>query len=227
MKLRPVIDQDVAITNCGVPPYRQVAAILRAGIGTGTYPVSSRLPSVAQLRERFGLAPMTCSRALQVLVSEGLAVGEQGRGFYVVAAHPDHQGGARRGTAKRTVEVLYVRDPDAGTDVRVWLDGQEIPFREEGVDPGYGHLRSDWEMGTAAIRADEKLSPSFRDAVISARNAWATSKHIEQDLEVEPPEEGTEATCGCGYPLVWTGEHWEHDVAPWRWGDDHDPDPEP
>jgi hypothetical protein len=34
--------------------------------------------------------------------------------------------------------------------------------------------------------------------------------------------------CGCGYEIVWTGDGWQHDAAPFFWGDDHDPDaPEP
>jgi hypothetical protein len=35
-------------------------------------------------------------------------------------------------------------------------------------------------------------------------------------------EEGDEGACSCGYPVVWTGDEWQHDAAPWRWGDDHD-----
>ena len=36
------------------------------------------------------------------------------------------------------------------------------------------------------------------------------------------------AECGCGYELVWCAERWEHNAAPYLWGDDHEPDaPEP
>jgi hypothetical protein len=35
---------------------------------------------------------------------------------------------------------------------------------------------------------------------------------------------GTEDTCSCGFPTVWTGQEWQHDAAPWRWGDDHEVD---
>lgn len=34
-------------------------------------------------------------------------------------------------------------------------------------------------------------------------------------------------TCGCGSPLVWVGGHWEHDAAPYLWGDDHEPNEPP
>jgi hypothetical protein len=31
-------------------------------------------------------------------------------------------------------------------------------------------------------------------------------------------------SCGCGYELIWVDGHWEHDAAPYLWGDDHDAD---
>jgi hypothetical protein len=38
-------------------------------------------------------------------------------------------------------------------------------------------------------------------------------------------------SCGCGMEIVWTGEGWQHDCAPYFHGDDHfidneEPDPE-
>lgn len=33
--------------------------------------------------------------------------------------------------------------------------------------------------------------------------------------------------CGCGYEIIFTPEGWQHDAAPYLWGDDHDPDPGP
>lgn len=32
--------------------------------------------------------------------------------------------------------------------------------------------------------------------------------------------------CGCGYELVWVSGEWQHDCAPYLWGDDHDPHPD-
>jgi hypothetical protein len=32
------------------------------------------------------------------------------------------------------------------------------------------------------------------------------------------------ASCGCGHSLIWCDNHWEHDAAPFLWGDDHEPD---
>jgi hypothetical protein len=38
--------------------------------------------------------------------------------------------------------------------------------------------------------------------------------------EVDRPTD----SCGCGHEIVWVGGHWEHNVAPYIWGDDHDID---
>lgn len=56
---------------------------------------------------------------------------------------------------------------------------------------------------------------------IAARRP-ATDKTNEISCDGERPE----ASCGCGYPIVYTGNGWQHDTAPWFWGDDHDPDPD-
>jgi DNA-binding GntR family transcriptional regulator len=54
----------------GVPPYRQLAATLRAQIGAGT--LTGRLPSEKTLGQTFGLAQGTVRKALAILRSEGL-----------------------------------------------------------------------------------------------------------------------------------------------------------
>jgi hypothetical protein len=44
------------------------------------------------------------------------------------------------------------------------------------------------------------------------------------DVHTETPNY-PRSSCGCGYDLVLTPEGWQHDAAPYFWGDDHDPDP--
>lgn len=46
----------------------------------------------------------------------------------------------------------------------------------------------------------------------------------EKDLPADNNPARPVDTCGCGHPLIWVGGHWEHDAAPYLWGDDHDPD---
>lgn len=64
-----------------VPPYQQVAAILRERIESGQ--ITSRLPSIADLVGEFGIARLTASKALRVLVDEGIAEVSPGMGTYV------------------------------------------------------------------------------------------------------------------------------------------------
>jgi GntR family transcriptional regulator len=66
-----------------VPPYRQVAAILRARIEDGTYRPGQRLPSIADLVQTYGIARTTAGKALRALVEDGLAEISPGMGTYV------------------------------------------------------------------------------------------------------------------------------------------------
>ena len=66
-----------------VPPYRQVAAILRGQIERGELPPGRRLPSIADLVQEYGIARTTAGKALRLLVDEGLAEVSPGMGTYV------------------------------------------------------------------------------------------------------------------------------------------------
>ncbi len=66
------------------PPYRQIAAWLRAEIESGKYrPGLDPLPSEKDLVDMFGVARDTVRRAVQVLRDEGLVVTIPQRGTYV------------------------------------------------------------------------------------------------------------------------------------------------
>jgi DNA-binding GntR family transcriptional regulator len=64
-------------------PYRQVAAILRERIDAGRYTPGTRLPSINDLVQEFGVARTTAGKALRLLVADDLAEISQGMGFYV------------------------------------------------------------------------------------------------------------------------------------------------
>lgn len=66
-----------------VPPYQQVAAILRARIADGTIPPGRRIPSMVELEAEFGVARDTLRKATQVLKDEGLVETVLGMGIYV------------------------------------------------------------------------------------------------------------------------------------------------
>ncbi|MFE6498135.1 GntR family transcriptional regulator [Streptomyces sp. NPDC057748] len=60
-----------------------MADILRARIATGTYPPGSRVPSVVQLTEEFGIAAVTAQKVMRALREEGTIRTERGMGSYV------------------------------------------------------------------------------------------------------------------------------------------------
>src|SRR5665647_2035338 len=65
------------------PPYSQLARLLRERIVAGEYRCGDRLPSEAELCEAYQVSPMTVRRAVTLLVQQGVATTEQGRGTYV------------------------------------------------------------------------------------------------------------------------------------------------
>ncbi|MFE9934550.1 GntR family transcriptional regulator [Streptomyces sp. NPDC005533] len=66
-----------------IPRWRQVAEVLRGRIADGTYLPRSRVPSVVQLTEEFGIAAATAQKALRALREEGLTYTEPGLGSFV------------------------------------------------------------------------------------------------------------------------------------------------
>jgi len=65
------------------PRYLQLAAILRGQIERGELQSGSALPSQATMVQRYGVARMTASRAVRLLVDEGLVVIVPGMGAFV------------------------------------------------------------------------------------------------------------------------------------------------
>ncbi|WP_026425049.1 GntR family transcriptional regulator [Actinokineospora inagensis] len=65
------------------PPFQQVANVLRAAIATRKLEPGDRLPSYAELAERFKVAPMTVQKVISLLRDEGLVVTRQGKGTFV------------------------------------------------------------------------------------------------------------------------------------------------
>ena len=66
--------------------YIRLAAELRQAIAAGTYPPGSPTPSITTLSQQYGHARQTCSKALGLLVKEGLLIRYPGLGYYVTGA---------------------------------------------------------------------------------------------------------------------------------------------
>lgn len=64
-------------------PSQQIAADLRQEIRSGDLPEGARLPSTAQLMERYGVAYQTARQAVAALRAEGLVDSKTGSGVFV------------------------------------------------------------------------------------------------------------------------------------------------
>ena len=72
-----------------VPPYQQVATILREQILSGQIPPRRPIPSVTTLQQTYGIARGTVRKAVALLADEGLVVVRPGWGTFV--APEDHR----------------------------------------------------------------------------------------------------------------------------------------
>lgn len=71
------------------PLYEQIADVLTARISDGTYPLRSRVPSVASVAAEFGVGKSTAEAAMRLLRQRGLTRAVHGRGTFVIAKPGD------------------------------------------------------------------------------------------------------------------------------------------
>jgi DNA-binding GntR family transcriptional regulator len=65
------------------PAYLHIANAIADQIGAGAYRAGDQLPTEPQLRERYGVSPMTVRRAINILLDRGLVTTTQGKGTFV------------------------------------------------------------------------------------------------------------------------------------------------
>ncbi|MFE0100071.1 GntR family transcriptional regulator [Streptomyces sp. NPDC059009] len=80
---------------------RQIADDLRARISSGEFRPGARLPGEPTLVQQYGVAKMTASNALKLLITEGLAYARPGSGTYVREFQPIHRVGNERLSSAR------------------------------------------------------------------------------------------------------------------------------
>jgi len=66
-----------------VPPYRQIAEIIKRAILSGQYPPNTRIPTESELVETYEVARSTARRAVAALRDQGLVYTVPARGTYV------------------------------------------------------------------------------------------------------------------------------------------------
>lgn len=65
------------------PHYQRIVEDIRRRIASGELQPGEQLPSIAQLREQYGVGNTAIRNAMIVLRTEGLVEGHQGKGVYV------------------------------------------------------------------------------------------------------------------------------------------------
>jgi DNA-binding transcriptional regulator YhcF (GntR family)/AcrR family transcriptional regulator len=131
------------------PPYRQIAAELRAGIIAGELRPGDRVPSVRQIAQRWGVATATANRVMAVLRDEGLVVTRVGSGT-VVNDGPAHRTAAtapaagpaprtiRRGLLPPALNLAAIRRTAVGIADREGL--QSVTMRRVAADLNVGPM---------------------------------------------------------------------------------------
>ena len=78
-------DEPIAVINRDSyePAYAQLVRILLGQVAAGVFRPGDRLPSEAQLCQRYGVSPMTVRRVINILADQGVVIAEQGRGTFV------------------------------------------------------------------------------------------------------------------------------------------------
>src|ERR1700749_2851137 len=78
----------ISTARRGIPKYRQVYEDLHASIRTGSFQPVERLPSDAELGERYNTSRITVAKALKELQLQGLVSRRAGSGTHVLAPTP-------------------------------------------------------------------------------------------------------------------------------------------
>jgi GntR family transcriptional regulator len=73
----------------GEPAYKQVEADLRARIAKGEFDATGKLPSLAELQERYKASITVARTAVSQLRAAGLVVSHQGKGAFLVSGAAD------------------------------------------------------------------------------------------------------------------------------------------
>lgn len=105
---------------------------------------------------------------------------------------------------------------DCGADLADRTDGEIVAEVESIYDGGVAQFLRDAEPQGPAETDGHTFSPADDGPYCLE----CLGDHGDELTE------GDEDTCGCGFEIVWTGDEWQHDAAPWRWGGDHEAAPQ-
>ena len=100
------------------------------------------------------------------------------------------------------IDVVMYRDPDSETELRVFVNGEDVTDELHVIDfdPGRGHTRSDVEEERDAVLSDESIPQPVRDHAAEQYEFMLASPYVEGDRGDECDECGMPAPDPARYP---------------------------
>lgn len=142
--------------------YQQIADDLREQIRAGILKKGDKLPSQPELAEQYGVSRTLAKQATSVVVAEGLARAEQGKGIIVIAAPATKR--------VRTIDRDYRRDATRSS----FSD----ELRKAGLEPRTELVRREAIIPPARI-ADHLGISRDEQVVVRERLMWASDSPVQ------------------------------------------------
>ena len=113
----------------GLPIYRQIVEQVKAAIAAGVLSAGDQLPSHRDLARELVVAPLTVSRAYELLEREGFLATARGRGTFVVPGRKHAAPQAARAVRDRA-DALVRQALALGLSRREVMDALDAAWRE-------------------------------------------------------------------------------------------------
>jgi GntR family transcriptional regulator len=146
-----------------MPPYRQIAGMLRQAIRADQLAPGERLPSETALIEHFGVARMTVRQAVQELRTEGLVVSEHGRGVFVRPTPP----------IRRLASDRFARKHRTEGKAAFSVEAEKSGYTPQVDNIVVGRQRPD------SVVAERLRIPTDQEVVVRSRRYLANGRPVE------------------------------------------------
>jgi GntR family transcriptional regulator len=153
--------------------YRLIANELRQRVLAGTSPPGSRMPSLREVQEEFGVSQAVARSAYQVLIGEGLVEGRFGGGYYVRTYRPIIRHGIQRLAQDPRTAGLSIWDTDPGTAGRE-LVVADIQVTTEGAPDDVAH-----DLG---LDADARTVVRRRRYILDGKPVLLSTSYFPADI---------------------------------------------
>ena len=215
------------------PAYLQLVNILRDQIASGRYRPGRRLPSEAQLCERYQVSPMTVRRSINMLLDQGIVTTTQGRGTFVKSMDlgevtfslVEFQGlfGDRDGTKVRILEASIVSANErTARKLAVAVDSRVIYIRRllsNGHDPVLYHEEHLVYDPSRPIVEAEMEATSLQGLFAGSSGTDLKGGHVTVEATTLTPEEAELLRGTAGEPAFRLAHtFYDFDDRPFSWG---------